>query len=62
MAKTAAEKQRDYRRRQAAARLELRSLRAQVDALTAELERAQSVCARCGGALACPSCYREGEF
>jgi cell division protein FtsB len=74
MGASAAERQRDYRRRQAAARDELEVLRARVPALEADVERLSAEledalasrsagrCAVHGTELACPRCYREGSW
>jgi len=68
MPKTSAERQRDYRERQAGKRRELARLRALVADLEAELEQARdprnvtSRCETCGTALACPSCHGGGDW
>jgi rubrerythrin len=74
MPKTSAERQRDYRTRQAAKRRELARLREENDRLASalaesEAEREQAResrnvtrCQNCGTDLACPSCNRGEDW
>jgi hypothetical protein len=62
MAMTSAERQREYRRRQAAGRSELALLRGEIARLEADLEQALQApavprCEDCGTPLACPACH-----
>ena len=73
MAKTAAERMREYRKRQAGARRDLATLREEngrlaedLAAAEASLEQARDrysgVCREHGTALACPQCHGGGEY
>ena len=66
MAKTGAERQAAWRKRQLQAATENNQLRAEVERLTAELAEATSNgkprCPSCRSDLACPQCYRAGDY